>query len=154
MEDRLWPICGRINPVGGKEHTVTTLRSQAIDCTSAIRVPCAVHVITKVMRSTEQTVQPGGDNILRQREHSLLPEFTSPELDKDPKTAVAGVDPQWVWRGRETMHPFWAVRRMTAKQMSVAQDKFANDTQQNPTKHCQSNAGVMQGTWPVVTQVV
>ena len=95
--------------------------------------PCAVHVITKVMRSTEQTVQPGGDNILRQREHSLLPEFTSPELDKDPKTAVAGVDPQWVWRGRETMHPFWAVRRMTAKQMSVAQDKFANDTQQCPT---------------------
>ena len=70
---------------------------------------------------------------MRQREHSLLPEFTSPELDKDPKTAVAGVDPQWVWRGRETMHPFWAVRRMTAKQMSVAQDKFANDTQQCPT---------------------
>ena len=45
-------------------------------------------------------------------------------LDSD-SDAVA-VEMQWDWdRDNITMHPFWAVRRMTAKQLAVAREQAA-----------------------------
>ena len=61
----------------------------------------------------------------------VLPEFKPPRRKRaDPKTAVA--DPTevadltevaeldedaWIWNGDETMHPFWAIRRLTTAQL-------------------------------------
>ena len=81
--------------------------------------PSAVQVTQKVMRCAEDAVQPGKDNILRVREYFVIPEFKVPEQE-NLKTAVAGAAPEWIWRDSETMHPFWAVRRMTEQQLSRA----------------------------------
>ena len=60
----------------------------------------------------------------------MLPEFKSPKK-KAAKAAVAeaavaegapAMAPEWIWNegGEDTMHPFWGVRRMTAKQLARA----------------------------------
>ena len=83
--------------------------------------PWAVTLRTKVMRPTEDAVQPGKSNILRVCEYFVMPEFKVPEKETHLKTAVADEAPGWIWKGNESMHPFWAVRRMTEKQMQHAQ---------------------------------
>jgi hypothetical protein len=77
-----------------------------------------------VMRSTEDSVQSQASKIMRERAFFVLPEFKIPEKQKS-NTAVAvqsTMDPEWTWSecGGETMHPFWAVRRMTEKQLARA----------------------------------
>ena len=98
--------------------------------------PCAVTLTAKVMRSTQMTVQPGKDNILRVREYSVMPEFKVPEKEAHLKTAVADGAPQWIWRDNESMHPFWAVRRMTAKQLTHAQLAHKAATGWSPRFNC------------------
>ena len=97
--------------------------------------PLAVHVVVKVMKSPESGSESGSGSVLRQTEYSVMPELLCPEKAKQnavagSQTAVAAnqtavAAPEWVWRGQETMHPFWAVRRMTQKQLLLAQDAFA-----------------------------
>jgi hypothetical protein len=84
--------------------------------------PYAVKMIMHVMRSTEASVKSQAGNILRVRTFFVLPEFKIPEK-KQSNTAVAvqsTLDPEWIWSevGGETMHPFWAVRRLTEKQLA------------------------------------
>jgi hypothetical protein len=44
-----------------------------------------------------------------------LPEFKAPDfVGKDEKAGMESI--QWHWKGEETMHPCWAVRRLTAAQ--------------------------------------
>jgi hypothetical protein len=70
--------------------------------------------------------------VLRECEFYVLPEFKIP-MKKQPTTNTAVADaetsavaaqqePQWIWGqgGAETMHPFWAVRRLTEKQLQQA----------------------------------
>jgi hypothetical protein len=84
--------------------------------------PYAVKMTMNVMRSTEASVQSQASKILRERTFFVLPEFRIP-AKKQSNTAVAAqspLGPEWIWSevGGETMHPFWAVRRMTAKQLT------------------------------------
>ena len=65
--------------------------------------------------------------VLRTKEFFVLPEFKHPK--KKESTAVADstkaavADPVWMWGegGEDSMHPFWAVRRMTAAQLKLEQ---------------------------------
>ena len=65
---------------------------------------------------------------MRERGFSLLPEFKIPKKKEDgegdPDEGYEGprLKPEWIWNegGEETMHPFWAVRRMTAAQLARA----------------------------------
>ena len=76
------------------------------------------------MRATE-SLEHG--SVLREQTLHVLPEWKIPQRKEN--TAVAG-EPgstaadhiEWIWGDNEaeTMHPFWAVRRLTDKQLQVA----------------------------------
>ena len=74
-------------------------------------------------------------NTLRTKEWFVLPEFKYPRK-KEPtvvaatKDAVAKPDPVRMWDegGEDVMHPFWAVRRMTAAQLKQEQEKNDDGT--------------------------
>lgn len=87
--------------------------------------PAAVQVRVKVLRGAEEAAD---GNVLREAAFFVLPEFKPPVKKQSSNTAVAGTavaDPQtppadeWLWGegSLETMHPFWAVRRLTEKQL-------------------------------------
>ena len=105
--------------------------------------PHAVKLTVKVTRATDETIPPtetqkknGTDvadkqekpsAVLRTKQFFVLPEFKYPK--KKESTAVADstkaavADPVWMWDegGEDLMHPFWAVRRMTAAQLKQEQ---------------------------------
>ena len=86
--------------------------------------PHAVKVVQKTVRMTTDEVKSDEAKVLRSRAFFLIPEFKAPVQDT-ARTAVAddsvtGVSWKWSPVGEETMHPFWAVRRMTAPQMTQA----------------------------------
>ena len=68
--------------------------------------------------------------VMRQKTYFMLPEFSYPrhkevEAGAKKNTDAEGsseVKVEWLWHegGPCTMHPFWAVRRMTQKQLAVA----------------------------------
>ena len=52
--------------------------------------------------------------------------YVVPEWKRVEAAAVAGAeDKPWNWTGKESMHPFWAVRRLTQKQLLIEQEKWA-----------------------------
>ena len=79
--------------------------------------PSAVEVTVQVLRPT-----PGGDGDESKVERSsvlwIVPEFKIPVVN--PAAAKSAVAEQWLWGegAAETMHPFWAVRRMTKTQLA------------------------------------
>ena len=86
--------------------------------------PHAVKIVQKTVRQTTGEVKSDSAKVLRSREFFLTPEFKAPGRDT-ARTAVAdepdaGVSWKWSAVGEETMHPFWAVRRMTASQLTQA----------------------------------
>ncbi len=91
--------------------------------------PHAVRFTAKVMRAAGSCEDA---SVLRECDFYVLPEFKIP-MKKQPTTNTAVADaetsavaaqqePQWIWGqgGAETMHPFWAVRRLTEKQLQQA----------------------------------
>jgi hypothetical protein len=91
--------------------------------------PDAVKFTTKVMQATASCADA---TVLRQCQFYVLPELKIP-MKKQPTTNTAGADaetsavaaqqePEWIWAqgGADTMHPFWAVRRLTDKQLQQA----------------------------------
>ena len=86
--------------------------------------PYAAKMTLKVMRAIE-SLEHG--SVLREQTLHVLPEWKIPQRKEN--TAVAG-EPgstaadhiEWIWGDNEaeTMHPFWAVRRLTDKQLQVA----------------------------------
>ena len=91
--------------------------------------PHAVKFTTKVMQATASCADA---SVLRECEFYVLPELKIP-MKKQPTTNTAGADaetsavaaqqePEWIWAqgGADTMHPFWAVRRLTDKQLQQA----------------------------------
>ena len=85
--------------------------------------PCAVPMDGKTLPG------PEGRGPVRAFKVWLVPELKMPKQKGDStavadNTAVADSDkaPEWIWNqgGGETMHPFWAVRRMTAQQLAKA----------------------------------
>ena len=78
--------------------------------------PHAVEMGLKVIKSDNP------DTVVdREQTFWVLPEFKCPEQkSKDVETAVAAAgSAEWIWSegSAETMHPFWAVRRMTNGQL-------------------------------------
>ena len=61
------------------------------------------------------------DHVATNRTFYLNPEYKLP-ADATPDDAVAsGVSPEtraWEWKGDESLHPFWAVQRLTANELS------------------------------------
>ena len=81
--------------------------------------PYAVEIALTVVRPTETHVVP--DTTLRRSTFFLNPEFKTPKHQEVNAAGsdVAAVADEWIWGplGDETMHPFWAVRRMTQRQL-------------------------------------
>ena len=75
------------------------------------------------MRSTESAANSPAGPILRERDFKLAPEFKVPTLAKaavaDFQTERRRDDGEWVWDDStaDTLHPFWAVRRLTQQQL-------------------------------------
>ena len=98
-------------------------------------VPKASRVLTKsdylrrirllvAVKDTKSDASATSDNTTeRQRYLFVNPEF-SPPAEATGSPAVAGRDAyiEWAWspRGTETMCPFWAVQRLTRKQLETA----------------------------------
>ena len=64
---------------------------------------------------------PPGESAIVKHTYYVHPEYKLP-ADATPDDAVAsGVSPgtrAWEWKGDETLHPFWAVQRLTADELS------------------------------------
>ena len=92
-------------------------QSQVVECSEhPAAVPLTVHYL--------QGDREGTDEPQRTKKTFFVnPEFKSPQSSDNP-AAVAEADgasqQEWVWGppGMETMHPFWAVRRMNSKQLA------------------------------------
>ena len=78
----------------------------------------------KTVRTTAEKINDDAGRILATREFWVLPEFQAPQAARN---VPAVADPEasahlseWLWaegNKQETMHPFWAVRRLTAEQL-------------------------------------
>lgn len=83
--------------------------------------PFSVNINLTVMHTAQDAV--GADNaVARRTSFYILPEFNYPAR-QDPTNA--GTPQEWACSetGVETMQPFWAVRRLTRKQLECEQDK-------------------------------
>ena len=82
--------------------------------------PYTVEIALRVVRPTD--TQVGDDTPLRKVSFFVNPEFKTPKHQEVNAAGsdVAAVADEWIWGplGDHTMHPFWAVRRMTQRQMS------------------------------------
>ena len=86
--------------------------------------PHAIRLSIAVKRVCEKDETDSSDNTTaRQRYVFVNPEF-SPPIEAMGSPAVAGqaaaIEWQWNPKGTETMCPFWAVQRMTGKQLQAA----------------------------------
>ena len=66
----------------------------------------------------------------------MLPEFKTPtdkRADVDKHDSIK--PPEWEWGGDETMHPFWAAKRLTAAQLKRLRDQTKVGTQK-PRFNC------------------
>ena len=93
-------------------------QSWAPACNNAIRLSLSM------LRTCENDAKErSGSTAARQRYVLVNPEF-SPPIEAARSPAVAGRDAaiEWQWdpKGTDTMCPFWAVRRMTRKQLDAA----------------------------------
>ena len=61
------------------------------------------------MKRTTEQVKDDADRMLRKFTFYVHPEW------KTPKHNTEGCN--WYWTGEETMHPFWAVRRLTQQEL-------------------------------------
>ena len=102
--------------------------------------PSAARIKVQTLEAPTRRISKDAQKVSREHDFVALPEFKAPApaVQKTP-TAVAGGEPQsseppsseplpselqsselqWLWgQGRaETMHPFWAVRRLTTQQL-------------------------------------
>ena len=77
---------------------------------------------TAAMRLSQKTSQEDpAESAIVKHTYYVHPEYKLP-ADATPDDAVAsGVSPgtrAWEWKGDETLHPFWAVQRLTADELS------------------------------------
>ena len=55
----------------------------------------------------------------------MTPEWVSPKPNLDD---VDNGTVEWTWRGDESMHPFWAIRRITSRQIAVMGQLLGDST--------------------------
>ena len=85
--------------------------------------PLAVRVGVKTVRTTQDAIPNDAGKVRTERDFWLLPEFKAPS-ERTTAAAVAGSSAstptiEWLWGEGppETMHPFWAVRKLTQQQL-------------------------------------
>ncbi len=75
----------------------------------------------------QSAVAAASDNVDQRGEtvqesvYFAIPGLKPPSIDEE--SADAPTDAMWVWKGDETMCPFWAVRRLTGSQLAAEQAK-------------------------------
>ena len=94
--------------------------------------PHAVEVTSRVLEPTPEAIVVAEDDerkYVRSATFSLHPEFKIPKRQRlaqeakgdasDDASDDSAVADEWIWGplGDESMHPFWAVRRMTSEQL-------------------------------------
>ena len=70
----------------------------------------------------------------------FLPEVKSPTQEENSAVAASTTStaPTWNWEGAETMNPFWAVRRLTDKQLEQEMKDWTPETgKPRPRFNCQ-----------------
>lgn len=115
--------------------------------------PNAVEISLKVFKNNEQIAVQIHDESLMMRTgtYFLHPEFKIPkrkekkitelgedEIEEDAKPShLTAVADEWDWseEGSTSMHPFWAVRRLTRKQLAIEVQKFSTTApEKNPPR--------------------
>ena len=114
----LWlPPC---NPKSGRLYE---------NSTHPLRVPIQVRETTLGSDGVVQEYQS-------ERVFFIHPEFKAPELTKEePAPDAVASEKAWTYDGGETMHPFWAVRRLTAKQMAQESIGFMANCELRTVSH-------------------
>ena len=126
-------------PVSGRPHATSTHPQ---------RVPITVTNKELVARrvTAKQDAVAGTAMVERSTTYYLHPEYKVPS-DETSESAVAdGVGPQariWRWSGDESLHPFWAVQRLSA-------DDLKNKNEKDNTTY-QFNACLKEKQYNVVT---
>ena len=101
-----------------------------------------VHVKIRQAGTDKQSEAVSETATLSQRSFFVVPEFQIPrKSDTNSKTAVADdgkPEAEWLWgeKGQESMHPFWAVRKLTEKQLQKQQMKIP-EGQLKPRLNCE-----------------
>ena len=101
----------------------TMVASAAVaESDAATTVPESDSSEQQVATQTEEKGKVGMANAegLRTRWYAV-PEFKGPADVRTPSDLELGVPPRWQWSENVTMHPFWAVRRLTASQLAKEQ---------------------------------
>lgn len=104
--------CGRVNTTSSHPLRVAIGISQRVERQGP----------TPAMRLSQKTSQEDpAESAIVKHTYYVHPEYKLP-ADATPDDAVAsGVSPgtrAWEWKGDETLHPFWAVQRLTADELS------------------------------------
>ena len=81
--------------------------------------PNAVTLSLTVLRSAEDAVNSPEGHILRSREFKIVPEFKVPTRASSASKPAVAVEDGWIFDDGtpDTMHPFWAVRRLSQQQL-------------------------------------
>ena len=102
-----------------RDAAIATIRSEMV---AEVETACDGDV-SAALEAAEKEVP----SVWRENTYYILPEFKPPKLAND--SAVAGsTDPTWDWAGDETMNPFWAVRRLTQKQLQHEAQVWTHET--------------------------
>ena len=96
----------------------------------AVRITVRTMRLVRPEKKTDEDAEEAKEKYCTERESSF---FVNPELkipkQGDASTAVAETPWEWSENNSESMHPFWAVRRMSAKEVEVYNAAKATTTQ-------------------------
>ena len=141
LHERLKVECDPIDMLSSAENKTYVVARTDVDKEILMLPPCvpklsklfdrsthpnAIGIIVKVMRPVGENEDSSGDAVLRTTTFYALPEFQGPRRNESAAVAAGQTEsesatPVWVWGeggNAETMHPCWAVRRLTEPQLA------------------------------------
>ena len=100
----------------------------------------AEEVTDSVTKQVLEAAEKEMPSVWRENIFYILPEFKSPTQEENSAVAASTTStaPTWNWEGAETMNPFWAVRRLTDKQLQQEAQAWTPETgKPRPRFNCQ-----------------
>jgi hypothetical protein len=138
----IWNLDGKIfatTPAVAEQHSIwlppcIPKQSKVFE---ASEHPCAIKILQKVMKTTgekqeelsKEESSPDAGSVCRENTFYVLPEFKFPAQEKSAVAETTADEAlTWNWEGAETMHPFWAVRRLNEKQLQTEVQAWKPET--------------------------
>ena len=112
-----------------KGNTTTVVTTDSAECLGIKLHPCipkamklkptSAHPDRVRITVSYRSPEPSGSGSTATHTFYAHPEWKEPEGGREEKHAVACEHRPWKWVGDESMHPFWAVRRLSLEQFAA-----------------------------------